>query len=252
MVSNHCFWCKRLKKKRETELKQKNLDKRLEKLRKSFRPNWGDGDQNPKPEFLKTQTFFWTRNEGSTSSGFVSEEVDQSLVNFRALKRKACWCGDDNEDEDVTSKEFDRGIEKLGVKGGENEGQNKKRKRDEEMKKKNGNEEERNLQREKRKDSQVNGDIARKIYIEGIPSRYTKDRIRHFFESCGIITEVHCMKFPTGKFNGNAVVTFEGWIEDFSFSIRQNVRGFATERMARAANGRTNCSQEAYYNTLNL
>ncbi|XWS56542.1 hypothetical protein CRYUN_Cryun09bG0094200 [Craigia yunnanensis] len=56
-------------------------------------------------------------------------------------------------------------------------------------------------------------DIARKIYIK-----------------------VHCMKFPSGRFNGNAAVTFKGWIEDFSFSIQQHLRGFALERMARAKN----------------
>lgn len=44
----------------------------------------------------------------------------------------------------------------------------------------------------------------------GIPYYSTEDDIRSFFESCGTVTEVDCMKFPeSGKFRGIAILTFK-------------------------------------------
>ncbi|KAE8669243.1 F-box protein [Hibiscus syriacus] len=49
-----------------------------------------------------------------------------------------------------------------------------------------------------------------KVYVGGIPYRYSEDDIRYYFESCGTITDIDCMKFPdTGKFRGIAIVSFE-------------------------------------------
>ncbi|XP_071710699.1 phragmoplastin interacting protein 1 [Rutidosis leptorrhynchoides] len=51
--------------------------------------------------------------------------------------------------------------------------------------------------------------IATKIYVGGIPYYSTVDDIRSFFEGCGSITEIDCLKFPeTGKFNGIAMISF--------------------------------------------
>ncbi|KAI7748554.1 hypothetical protein M8C21_008484, partial [Ambrosia artemisiifolia] len=48
-----------------------------------------------------------------------------------------------------------------------------------------------------------------KIYVGGIPYYSTVDDIRSFFEGCGSITEIDCLKFPeTGKFNGIAMISF--------------------------------------------
>lgn len=63
--------------------------------------------------------------------------------------------------------------------------------------------------------SQVREDVATKVYVGGIPYSYTEDDIRYYFESCGTITDVDCMKFPdTGKFRGIAIISFKVIIYD--------------------------------------
>ncbi|OMO96952.1 hypothetical protein COLO4_14945 [Corchorus olitorius] len=56
----------------------------------------------------------------------------------------------------------------------------------------------------------VSEDVATKVYVGGIPYGYTEEDIRYYFEGCGTITDVDCMKFPdTGKFRGIAIISFE-------------------------------------------
>ncbi|KAL4556857.1 hypothetical protein LXL04_035022 [Taraxacum kok-saghyz] len=51
--------------------------------------------------------------------------------------------------------------------------------------------------------------ISTKVYVGGIPYYSTVDDIRSYFEGCGSITEIDCLKFPeTGKFNGIAMISF--------------------------------------------
>ncbi|WCJ19546.1 phragmoplastin interacting protein 1 [Euphorbia peplus] len=58
--------------------------------------------------------------------------------------------------------------------------------------------------------SVTNEDAATKIYVGGIPYYSTEDDIRSFFEGCGTITEIDCMKFPdSGKFRGIAIINFK-------------------------------------------
>ncbi|KAF3334019.1 ribonucleoprotein [Carex littledalei] len=53
-------------------------------------------------------------------------------------------------------------------------------------------------------------DNTKKVYVGGIPYYSTEDDIKSFFESCGTVTDVDCMKFPeTGKFRGIAILTFK-------------------------------------------
>ncbi|XVE99514.1 hypothetical protein REPUB_Repub03eG0205500 [Reevesia pubescens] len=53
-------------------------------------------------------------------------------------------------------------------------------------------------------------DVATKVYVGGIPYSYTVDDIQYYFEGCGTIIDVDCMKFPdTGKFRGIAIISFE-------------------------------------------
>ena len=60
--------------------------------------------------------------------------------------------------------------------------------------------------------SQVNENVATKVYVGGIPYYSTEDDICSFFESCGTITEVDCMMFPeSGKFRGIAILSFKVW-----------------------------------------
>ncbi|XP_057487473.1 phragmoplastin interacting protein 1-like [Actinidia eriantha] len=58
--------------------------------------------------------------------------------------------------------------------------------------------------------SQETAEVATKIYVGGIPYYSTEDDIRSYFEGCGTITEVDCMKFPeSGKFRGIAIINFK-------------------------------------------
>ncbi|KAL9421963.1 hypothetical protein AB3S75_034270 [Citrus x aurantiifolia] len=58
-------------------------------------------------------------------------------------------------------------------------------------------------------DSQVNGDIATKVYVGGIPYNASENDIKTYFEGCGTITEIDYMTFPdTGKFRGIAIINF--------------------------------------------
>lgn len=58
--------------------------------------------------------------------------------------------------------------------------------------------------------SQASEDVARKIYVGGIPYYSSEDDIRSYFEGCGTITEIDCMTFPeSGKFRGIAIISFK-------------------------------------------
>ncbi|KAA8539423.1 hypothetical protein F0562_026115 [Nyssa sinensis] len=73
-----------------------------------------------------------------------------------------------------------------------------------------GNEEQDLTEVVKTSDSQQNGDVSTKVYVGGIPYYSTEDDIRSYFDGCGTITEVDCMKFPeTGKFRGIAIISFK-------------------------------------------
>ncbi|XP_038989001.1 protein gar2 [Phoenix dactylifera] len=51
---------------------------------------------------------------------------------------------------------------------------------------------------------------AKKVYVGGIPYYSTEEDIRSFFEGCGTVTEVDCMRFAeSGKFRGIAILTFK-------------------------------------------
>ncbi|KAL6980479.1 hypothetical protein U1Q18_022117 [Sarracenia purpurea var. burkii] len=59
-------------------------------------------------------------------------------------------------------------------------------------------------------DGQETAEVAKKVYVGGIPYYSTEDDIRSYFEGCGSITEVDCMKFPeSGKFRGIAIINFK-------------------------------------------
>ncbi|KAF3332642.1 protein gar2 [Carex littledalei] len=52
-------------------------------------------------------------------------------------------------------------------------------------------------------------DNTKKVYVGGIPYYSSEDDIKNFFESCGTVTDVDCMKLhETGKFQGIAILTF--------------------------------------------
>ncbi|XP_021771330.1 28 kDa ribonucleoprotein, chloroplastic-like [Chenopodium quinoa] len=59
-------------------------------------------------------------------------------------------------------------------------------------------------------DSQGNEDDCKKVYVGGMPYSSTEDDMWSFFDHCGTITDIDCMKFPeTGKFRGIAFISFK-------------------------------------------
>ncbi|XP_016649780.1 PREDICTED: uncharacterized protein LOC103332692 [Prunus mume] len=59
-------------------------------------------------------------------------------------------------------------------------------------------------------DRKANGDVPTKVFVGGIPYYSTEDDIRSYFEGCGTITEVDCLRFPeSGKFRGIAIISFK-------------------------------------------
>ncbi|KAJ7975852.1 RNA-binding protein CP31B, chloroplastic-like [Quillaja saponaria] len=66
------------------------------------------------------------------------------------------------------------------------------------------------LESNKNINSQENENDPTKVYVGGIPYYSTEDDIRSYFESCGTITEIDCMRFPeSGKFRGIAIISFK-------------------------------------------
>uniref|UniRef100_A0A803M2R5 Uncharacterized protein n=1 Tax=Chenopodium quinoa TaxID=63459 RepID=A0A803M2R5_CHEQI len=55
-----------------------------------------------------------------------------------------------------------------------------------------------------------NEDDCKKVYVGGMPYSSTEDDMWSFFDHCGTITDIDCMKFPeTGKFRGIAFISFK-------------------------------------------
>ncbi|GLT88994.1 hypothetical protein SLE2022_069980 [Rubroshorea leprosula] len=169
------------------------------------------------------------KKEGDLESMGVSNSGDKS-----EKKKKGERKG--NKVEEVIKEDEEREDAELEVDDGEkNKKKKRKRKREEgtedgavkevqtskkknkNKKKKGKNKEEKNASNEEGAmdmdtgaDSQISDDVATKVYVGGIPYYYTEEDIRHYFEGCGTITEVDCMKFPdSGKFRGIAMISFE-------------------------------------------
>ncbi|BFG22622.1 hypothetical protein CerSpe_088960 [Prunus speciosa] len=86
------------------------------------------------------------------------------------------------------------------------EAKNEEEKKDGEL----GSEEQSVKETNNNSDRQTNGDVPTKVYVGGIPYYSTEDDIRSYFESCGTITEVDCLRFPdSGKFRGIAIISFK-------------------------------------------
>ena len=58
--------------------------------------------------------------------------------------------------------------------------------------------------------SECNKDDCKKVYVGGMPYSSTEDDIWNYFDHCGTITDIDCMKFPeSGKFRGIAIISFK-------------------------------------------
>ncbi|XP_021295889.1 protein gar2 [Herrania umbratica] len=137
----------------------------------------------------QTLSFSKGSNKETEEKGEDVEEVEEEAKKKRKKRKR---------EEDVKEEK------------GKNKKTKKKKKNNKNKKGKNVSEEQWILQVENGTESQVREDAAPKVYVGGIPYRYTKDDIRYYFEGCGTILDVDCMKFPdTGKFRGIAIINFE-------------------------------------------
>ncbi|XP_076927689.1 phragmoplastin interacting protein 1-like [Bidens hawaiensis] len=159
-------------------------------------------------------------NPGQETGGVEkeSEEIDGELKNNNKRKR---------EEKDGVDK--DKGLSDNNNNNNNNNNNKKKKKKnvkkkkavkkDEEgVQKANAGSEEQGVKEESQSQTQVqvqtqiskeDENIFTKIYVGGIPYYSTAEDIQSFFEGCGSITEIDCLKFPeTGKFNGIAMISF--------------------------------------------
>ncbi|GMP22908.1 hypothetical protein CsSME_00000709 [Camellia sinensis var. sinensis] len=183
----------------------------------------------------KTLSLHGPEDVNASGSGDLEKEIEEAGsagVNEKKKKRKR------KVDEDL-ERSGSGDLEKESEEGGfevvnekKKRTKKKKRKRDEElesggleMKKgkkveseqvkegeesANGESEQGVIETIKANDSQETAEVVTKVYVGGIPYYSTEDDIRSYFESCGTITEVDCMKFPeSGKFRGIAIINFK-------------------------------------------
>ncbi|XWS66038.1 hypothetical protein CRYUN_Cryun05aG0165900 [Craigia yunnanensis] len=114
------------------------------------------------------------------------------------------------EVEKTKKKKRKREDEKVKEEKTTSEKKEKKKKKNKNKNEKNVSEEQGALMVDNGTESQAREDVATKIYVGGIPYLYTEDDIRYYFEGCGTINDVYCMKFPdTGKFRGIAIISFK-------------------------------------------
>ncbi|XP_021813894.1 protein gar2-like [Prunus avium] len=154
-------------------------------------------------------------NKGEEDKREVESEDlgDEKKEEKKKKKRKR----DEEENNGVLSSEENEVVKeaKKPKKKNKTKKKNKKRKKEaknEEEKKDGelGSEEQSVKETNNNSDRQTNGDVPTKVYVGGIPYYSTEDDIRSYFESCGTITEVDCLRFPdSGKFRGIAIISFK-------------------------------------------
>ncbi|CAL9007983.1 unnamed protein product [Prunus brigantina] len=156
-------------------------------------------------------------NKGEEDKGEVESEDlgDEKKEEKKKKKRKR----DEEEKNGVLSSEENEVVKEEAKKpkkrNKKKKKKNKKRKKeaknDEEKKAGElGSEEQSVKEANNNSDRQTNGDVPTKVYVGGIPYYSTEDDIRSYFESCGTITEVDCLRFPdSGKFRGIAIISFK-------------------------------------------
>ncbi|CAB4270725.1 unnamed protein product [Prunus armeniaca] len=114
--------------------------------------------------------------------------------------------GEEDKGEEEAKKPKKKNKKKKKKNKKRKEAKNEEEKKDGEL----GSEEKSVKEANNNSDSQTNGDVPTKVYVGGIPYYSTEDDIRSYFESCGTITEVDCLRFPdSGKFRGIAIISFK-------------------------------------------
>lgn len=155
------------------------------------------------------------RDKGTENGSLGAEEGGGDVSVKEAKKKKkekkrdegtenGCW--DAEEGGDVSVKEVKKKEKKKNKKKKKSKGAKKKDKGDDKI------EEDKAVVEHvvAEANSQESGDVARKVYVGGIPYYSSEDDIRSYFEGCGTITEIDCMTFPeSGKFRGIAIVGFK-------------------------------------------
>uniref|UniRef100_A0A9I9DU26 Protein gar2 n=1 Tax=Cucumis melo TaxID=3656 RepID=A0A9I9DU26_CUCME len=177
----------------------------------------GHGPRLSKRE-KRRESLILTGSDGNKNE--KKEEENQGLGEMKREKKR-------KRNEGVKEKNAVDGLEKDKEKAKKLKN---KKKQQQKKKKKKSNKKENNGEEEKEKQGDVSGNdvkgqveethynigsefnenLATKVYVGGIPYYSTEDDICSFFESCGTITEIDCMKFPeSGKFRGIAILSFK-------------------------------------------
>ncbi|BBN69471.1 phragmoplastin interacting protein 1, partial [Prunus dulcis] len=156
-------------------------------------------------------------NKGEEDKGEVeSEDLGDEKEEKKKKKRKR----DEEEKNGVLSSEENE-VVKEEAKRPKKKNKKKKKKKNKKRKKEAKNEEEKKdgelgseeqsvKETNNNSDGKRTGMFLQKVYVGGIPYYSTEDDIRSYFESCGTITEVDCLRFPdSGKFRGIAIISFK-------------------------------------------
>ncbi|XP_077217232.1 phragmoplastin interacting protein 1 [Tasmannia lanceolata] len=145
--------------------------------------------------------------QGSSDKEKENKEIDLVSLNDKKKKKRKR----NDEVDEKKGNDADESAEKKQKKSKNKEKKKKKNKKKKGTESQNGESKvEGVVELVKIEESQENLDASTKVYVGGIPYYSTEDDIRSFFESCGTITEIDCMRFPeSGKFRGIAMITFK-------------------------------------------
>ncbi|CAB4270726.1 unnamed protein product [Prunus armeniaca] len=144
------------------------------------------------------------REVGSEDLGDEKEEEKKKKKKRKRDKEEEN--GSLSSEENEVVKEEAKKPKKKNKKKKRKEAKNEEEKKDGEL----GTEERSVKETGNNSDRQANGDVPTKVFVGGIPYYSTEDDIRSYFESCGTITEVDCLRFPeSGKFRGIAIISFK-------------------------------------------
>ncbi|XP_011099595.1 protein gar2 isoform X2 [Sesamum indicum] len=143
--------------------------------------------------------------EGKTEDGLRSDDADVKKKKRKRDESEASENVKEKKQEQLNKKKKAKNKRKAKKKAG-------KRQLKEEVREQNGSEvsAEQLVAKACTSTERREVELSSKVYVGGIPYYSTEDDIRSYFEGCGTITNVDCMKFPdTGKFRGIAIMTFK-------------------------------------------
>ncbi|XP_039037383.1 protein gar2 [Hibiscus syriacus] len=193
------------------KLKQKLRAELLAKRVSEAEPNEENPDSNSVPQSLKSLLDSVTQKPRLSKRERKRKSVSFPTGSNQETEENGREVEEDDEKESVRVKIEDKEEREEKVKEGKTTSENKESDKNNKKKKTKNKKEEKEAEGYERTAwGSAGGRMLPQKYVGGIPYRYTEDDIRYYFESCGTITDIDCMKFPdTGKFRGIAIVCFE-------------------------------------------